>query len=429
MTHLLKGKSLATGTHHIHKPKTDTALREVEWQTTLSNNIRFQSGQLIRLEYRYQPQNESLESVFLDYRLTNNSGAPVDVLPIWAGAIREMRIFVNQKKILDLNREEEIMLMWKNKLLTDYGDSKHRDNAYYARTGQASTLDGAGKFTPVTVAAGESEQFHLEFSDWCDLLTQAVPLNRIAQIEVEFNLSGRGDWVCNPQSAVGDLQIDNLSCYSRHKRFGSLPPPTALQGYTFHYPAFDLVQIQPSQHPFNTAGFQEYDVNISYEIPKRRYLKRLFVFARSPSNPDAYRDQSSDWVASLDLLSGGVTQLGVENHYKTERRIFHEVSEYLRRHHSVHLPSHPLDTGHGESFLTCFVDLTTVKHTQVCNPNTEIKEVELNGTNNFANLVLRIKSNATVLPADANVYVVAEYYRFSRLGGNGSVVEIMEVNA
>jgi hypothetical protein len=375
MSHILKGKQLSTGTHHLMKQKADAStLREVEWQTTLSNNIRFQSGQLIRLEYRYAPQNESLESVFLDYRLTNNSGGDVEVLPLWP-SIREMRIFINQKKVLDLNREEEMVMMWKNKLLTDYHTDKARDNAVYVRTGESTTLDPAtGQFQPVTIPAGQSHQFHLEFSDWCDLLSQALPLNRVASIEVEFNLSSRGDFVCSPQAAVADLQVDNLSCYSRHKRFAGLPPPTAMNQYTLMHHGYDIFQIQPSQHPFAVAN-STYDVNISYEFPKRRYIKRLILFSRDSASPDAFRDQQSDWVQSLDLLSGGVTQLGVENHYKSERRIYHEVSEYLRRHHNVALPTHGNDLGHGVSFPTCFVDLTTVKHSQVCNASERLTVV------------------------------------------------------
>jgi hypothetical protein len=79
--------------------------------------------------------------------------------------------------------------------------------------------------------------------------------------------------------------------------------------------------------------------------------------------------------------------------------------------------------------LTCFVDLTTIKHAQNPNANEEVKHVEVNGRDNFANLVLRINSNAVALSATSSVFVIAEYYRFSRLQGNGAVVEIQEINA
>jgi hypothetical protein len=70
-----------------------------------------------------------------------------------------------------------------------------------------------------------------------------------------------------------------------------------------------------------------------------------------------------------------------------------------------------------------------VKHSQVCNASEEVKTVEVNGRDNFSNLVLRINSNSVALSATSSVYVILEYYKFSRLQGNGAVVEIQEVNA
>jgi hypothetical protein len=422
----LKGKLVSVGTHHIRKEATGTtALEEFQWDTTLNNNITFVSGQLVKLTYRHSPMNATLESVFLDYRLTNNGAVDVSVLPLWAGGVREMRIYVNNKRVVDWNREEQCRTAWNTTLLTSHDTDKDRDNRYYVQTGQASVLDGTGNFTPVVIPAGESHQFHLNFKDFWEGFSAGLPLNKVGLIEVEINLSSRGDFVCNPPTAVGDLQIDNLLVYSKHKRYMTTQPPQSMGAFTILHKDVDIHQFSPSQHPFGSPE-QEFDINISVDFPRRKYITRLILFSRDPSSVEAYRQVDSSWVRSLELLRNGITLLGTEYHLDTERKIYKEVCQYLQRHHSTACPTHPADLGHGESFYLTFVDCSTVQHTQNDSASRETKDVEVNGLDNFSNLVLRIKSNTNVVSATSNLVILLEYNRFDKVMANGSVVKVLE---
>jgi hypothetical protein len=421
----LEGKLISVGTHKIRKSASGvTALEEFQWDTTLNNSINFISGQLIKLTYRHAPMNATLESVFLDFRLTNNGVAPVSVLPLWT-CIKEMRVYINNKRVIDWNREEQCRTAWNTTLLTSFDTNQHRRNRYYTATGQGTVLDGGGDFQPVTVPAGDSHQFHLNFKDIWEGFSASLPLNKVNLIEVEMNLSSRGDFVCNPPTAVGDLQIDNLLVYSRHKRYMTTPPPQSMGAFTIRHTDVDVFQLTPSQHPFANPS-QEFDINVSVDFPRRKYIQRLILFSRDPADVDAYRRVDSSWVRSMELLRNGITLQGTEFHLDTERKIFKEVTEYLQRHHSMTPPTHPDNAGHGQSFYLNFVDCSTVTHTQNSSASQETKNCEVNGLDNFSNLVLRIRSNTNVLSATANVVLLLEYNRFDKLQANGQVVKVLE---
>jgi hypothetical protein len=424
----MAGKLVSVGTHNIRKGH-QSALEEYQWDTTLNNNITFTSGQLIKLTYRQAPCNQTLESVFFDYRLTNNSGADVEVLPLWAGGVREMRVYINNKRVVDWNREEQCRTAWNQTLLTSHDTDKARDNQYHVATGEASVLDGTGQFSSVLLPAGGTHQFHLNFKDIFEILSAGLPLTKVGLIEVEMNLSGRGDFVCNPQAAVGSLQIDNLLVYSRHKRhIEAIAPRASFGSFTLMHKDYDIHQFTPSQHPFATPN-SEFDVNVSVDFPMRKYITRLIVFCRDVASQEAYRQVDSSWVQSMELLRNGLTLLGTEYHYDTQRKIFKEVSNWLNRHHACGSPTHPGDLGHGDSFYLNFVDCSTVQHSQVTNASHESKDVEINGIDNVSNLVLRIKNGAGVVSATSNLVVLLEYNRFDKVQGNGAVVKVLENNA
>jgi hypothetical protein len=72
------------------------------------------------------------------------------------------------------------------------------------------------------------------------------------------------------------------------------------------------------------------------------------------------------------------------------------------------------------------VDCSTVQHTQNESASRETKDVEVNGLDNFSNLVLRIKSNTNVVSATSNLVILLEYNRFDKVMANGSVVKVLE---
>jgi hypothetical protein len=424
----MSGKVVSVGTHTIRKGA-PAALEEFQWDTTLNNNITFVSGQLVKLTYRHAPMNATLESVFLDYRLTNNSGGDVEVLPLWAGGVREMRLYINNKRVVDWNREEQCRTCWNQTLLTSHDTDKARDNQYHIATGEASVLDGGNQFSSVLLAAGQSQQFHLNFKDIFEIFSAGMPLTKVGLIEVEFNLSSRGDFVCNPQAAVGDLQIDNLLCYSRHRRhIDRIPPASAMGNWTCLHKDYDVLQLTPSQHPFANPN-QEFDVNISVDFPRRRYITRLLCFSRDVASQECYRQVDSSWVQSMELLRNGLTLMGTEYHYDTPRKIFKEVSQWLNRHHACASPTHPGEVGHGDSFYLNWVDCSSVQHSQVVNASAEHKDMEIDGIDNFSNLVLRLRNGAGVVSATSNLVVLLEYNRFDKIMGNGQVVKVLENNA
>lgn len=416
-------KLIAVGTHNVRAP-CPSSLEEYQWDINNLNQVTFTSGQLLKFTYRHAPKNESLESVFLDYKLQNNGAVDVDVLPLWAGSVREMRVYINNKKVIDWNREEQCRSNWNHKLLTDYDTDRMRDNYYHVSTGEAAAFDA------VTVPAGQFAQFHLNFKDIWEGFSSSLPLTKVGLIEVEMNLSSRGDFVCNPQAAVADLVLNDVTVYSRHKQYGAgRIPPTVQSSFTFTHYDYDVFTLSPSQHPFGAVGAQEYDLNISTEFPKRAMISRLIVFSRDPADPNAYRNINSGWVSSMELLRGGITLLGTEYHYDTRRKIYKEASNWLQRHHSIAYPTNPGDGAiHGQTFFTNFIDCTTVQHNQNESARADIKNKELSSLDNFANLVLRIRSDgAVVLSPTAQVVCLLEYPRFDRLLGNGQVVKISNV--
>ena len=419
---------VAVGTHYMHKQPHFTGLEEIQWDVNNINQISFTSGQLLKFTYRHAPVNATLESVFMDYRVVNNGAVDADVLPIWAGGVREMRVYVNNKRVLDWTREEQCKTSWNTQFLTSHSTDRARDNAYHVATGELATLNGANDFNPVTVAAGGgTHQFHLNFQDVWDGFSAAMPLNRVGLIEVEINLSSRGDHVCNPQAAVGDLRIEDLTVYSRHKMFGPAPPPSMLGHFTIHHKDYDLFTLAPAQHPFANPN-REFDINISTEFPKRELITRIILFARDPSDAQAYRRVNSAWVDSMELLRGGLTMYGTEHHYDTPRKIFKEVSHWMNRHHSLASPTHPGDANHGGSFYTNFIDCTTVRGSMNHQAGQDVKHVEVNGIDNHSNLVLRIRNAAGVVSATSNLVCLVEYMRFDKLLGNGAVVKVVEAN-
>lgn len=417
-------KLVSVGSHNVSKcPPTN--LVEYQWDINNHGQITYTSGQLIKMTYRHAPKGQTLESVFMDYRVVNNSGVPVSVLPLWS-SIRELRVYINNKKTIDFNREEQCRLSWLNKLLTSHDTDGARDNDWFVKTGVPTVLDGANLLNPVVIAAGDSHQFHLNFEDWSDMFSGSMPLHRVGLIEVEFNLSSRADFVCSPQAELGNLQIEDLTVYSRHKEHLQ-PPPSSMASYTMFHRDYDIFQLAPSQHPFDTApAGTEFDINISTEFPKRTLISRILVYARDPASPDAYRQIDSSFISKIELLRGGLTFLGTDNHYDTERKIFKEISNWLKRHHSTAWPTKPSDVNHGDSFPAMFVDCSTVQHNLNTQASADMKHVEVNGTSNLNNLVLRLTSNGGVTSATANLVTVVEYYRFDRLHANGAVQPVLE---
>jgi hypothetical protein len=417
-------KTIAVGSHHIKQDAQPSSFVETQWDVNnLSTN--FTSGQLIKLTYRHSPRSETMENVFLDYRLTNNGGAGVDVLPVW-NCVREMRIYINNRKVLDWNREEQGRACWQDHLLTMYQDDKTRDNYTFTHTGESTTLDGAGLFQPVSLGAGATRQFHLNFNDvWQGF--KSLPLTHIGLIEVELNLSNRGNFVCDPSTAIGDLLIDNITVYSKQKRFHMGLVPRAMGSHTFLQHEYDTLVIAPGNHPFASPN-QEFDVVISTDFPRRKFIQRLIVFGRDddPSNPDAYRSVNSNFVDALELRRGGVEILATEEHYDTRRKIYKQVLDYFNRHYHVPLPTHPGDSGHGEAFYTSFVDCTSVIDQVNEGAGHRLHAKEVSGLDNLSNLVLRIRNDAQVLSATSNLVILLEYYRFDRVLGNGNVLRVLE---
>jgi hypothetical protein len=418
----------AVGTHRIQQSKTPSHLQEYQWDVNNVNRINFTSNQLVKLTYRHTPRNETMESLFLDYVLTNNAGVDVNVLPLWAGSIRELRVYINNKRVIDWNREEQCKTSWNTRLLTQYDTDKHRDNHTFIQHNVPTTLDGAGNFTPTLLAPGQSLQFHLKFAEILDIFNASLPLHKVGQIEIEMNLSNRGDFVCNPATEIGNLEINDLQVYSRHKQY-VIPPPHAMGSFAMLHYDYDVFQLSAAQHPFNASVGNEFDINLHTEFPRRRHISRILVFARSPTNVEAYRQIDSGWVSSMELLRGGLTLMGTEYHYDTERKIYKEVTNWTKRHHSCAFPTHPGDAGHGESFFSTFIDCSTIQHNQNFQASENTKSVELNGLDNITNLVLRIRNDNRVTSAiDSNLVIMLEFPRVCKLLGNGNVVKVTEAN-
>jgi hypothetical protein len=369
-----------------------------------------------------------MESVFFDYQLTNASLVDVSVLPLWAGALRELRVYINNRKVVDWNREEQSIASWQTQLLTSFDTDKHRDNNCFIQSGVASCLTVANLFTPVTLAAGATEQFHLNFADILDIFNCSLPLHKVGQVEIEMNLSNRGDFVCNPAGEVGNLEINDLQVYSRHKQYLS-PPPSAMGSFALLHYDYDIFQLSSTQHPFGASIGNEFDINLHTEFPRRKYISRIIVYARNPANVEAYRQIDSSWVSSMELLRGGLTMLGTEYHYDTGRKIYKEVTNWCKRHHSIAFPTHPGDINHGNSFYTNFIDCSTVQHNQNTQASENTKNVELNGVDNHTNLVLRLRNDVrTIGSAEANLVILLEFPRIDKLQGNGAVVKVGDAN-
>jgi len=419
-------KLVSVGSHTLSSCP-PTSLQEYQWDV---NNLlaTYTSGQLLKFTYRHAPKGETMESVFLDYRVVNDNAAPVAVLPLWS-SIRELRVYINNKKTVDWNREEQCRTSWQTKLLTSHDTDNGRQNQWFWQTGLNTVLDGTGNFNPVVVAGGGgTHQFHLNFEDFSDVFSCSLPLTKVGLIEVEMNLSSRADFVCSPQADIGGLRIEDITVYSRHKVHLQMPP-SAMSAFTMFHRDYDVFQLAPTQHPFDTAAAgTEFDVNISTEFPKRNLIQRIIVFARDPADADAFRQVDSSFVQRLELLRGGLTFLGTDNHYDSERKIFKEISNWAKRHHSMAWPTHPGEVGHGEAFYSSFIDCTTVQHNLNNQASADVKNVEVNGVSNQHNLVLRITKNANVTSATANLVILMEYMRFDRLLGNGAVVKVLEAH-
>jgi hypothetical protein len=414
----------AVGSHIIHQEKLTTALEEYQWNINVSNGITFTGNQLIRAEYRHTPRFETCENLFVDYVIRNDGATDVRVLPLWT-QIREFRVYINNKRVVDLNREEELRSRWNDTLLTAYEDDQTRQNYNHVATGEGTVLEPAtNRFQPVTLAAGGGQrQFHLKLADvWAGF--KALALNKIGLLEIEFVVSNRQDFVSD--LGLADLVINDLTMYSKHKQWYGGVPPSLSANHTFLQHEYDTLILTPNQHNFSTTPNSELRVTVSTDFPKRRYIQRLLVYSRVPGDPEAFRLIQSDWVSSMELRRGGRQIHATENHYDTRRKIYKEVLDYYHKHYHMSLRTVTGELGHGESFFTNFIDCTTLQNTlNEAAGNRHINK-QLNGIDNFSNLELVIRNDATLAPADSDVVILLEYYRFDRLFGNGAVARILE---
>jgi hypothetical protein len=414
----------AVGSHLISQERLSSSLEEYQWNVNLTNGITFTSNQLIRCEYRHQPRNETIENLFFDYIIQNNGGVDVNVLPLWT-QIREFRVYINNKRVIDVHREEELRSCWNDMLLTSHEDDQTRQNYNYSETGEATVLDPAiRRFQPVTLpAGGGSRQFHLNLHDvWSGF--KALPLNKIGLLEIEFVLSNRQDFVSDV--GLADLVINDLTVYSKHKQwFGGVPPSISNQ-HTFLRHEYDTLILTPNQHNFSTTPNSELRVTISTDFPKRKFIQRLIVYSRVPGDPEAYRLIKSDWVSSMELRRGGRQIMGTENHYSTRRKIYKEVLDFYHRQYHMSLQTNPEVVGHGESFFTNFIDCTTIQNTLNQSAGNRHVNKQLSGLDNFSNLELVIRNDATLADANSDLVILLEYFRFDKLLGNGQVFRVLE---
>ena len=121
--------------------------------------------------------------------------------------------------------------------------------------------------------------------------------------------------------------------------------------------------------------------------------------------------------------------LGTEYHYDTPRKIYKEVQNWCKRHHSMSFPTHPGEVGHGQAFYSSFIDCSTIQHNQNTQASENTKNVELNGIDNHTNLVLRIRNDfQTMQSPTSNLVILLEFPRIDKLQGNGAVVKVADAN-
>jgi hypothetical protein len=405
-------KLVAQGSHKVYRQKTGkTLMREYQWNLS-QGNASFNST-LLRAELRRAPRSDWMTRSFLDYTITNNSGAPIRFWSLLS-CVEKLRVLINSVEVLHYNSNELNRFALKDAWLKSYRDSRERDNDAYVESGQASFLDGSNEIDAVSIGAGLSVNFHTDMAKLIPFFHN-LPMSAVGLVEVEITLSSISTQVCDGSAA--DLSISNMRFWSDHKHWSALPPQP-FASHTLHFSDHEVYRLQASQTPF-VAGLGQYDIQCNTLFPSRRHISALSIYAVDSAGTDPFIRDVPNWVNHVDILRNGVSFR--ENVLDTKQKFYAHVLRHLRSK-GLYAPTRPTDTGHSSAFPLQYVHMSpVVEHTD--DTFRDVKSTVASEVDNRDNLVLRI-FNDTTLTATTEIVVVLTYDAFWRLSPNGGVVKV-----